>query len=224
MTTPYRSFAFTIRPKMGQQPKDDSVILDYITKNWDYGFAWAEKTDEARHIHAQVWSEEPRFKGNLTSRLKKLQSRYDADWSPASSKVLTMGVKIAYSSAFTESYSQKDDAVLLLNSPPEDETDFYPSVEEQTAVKEKACAADARLHSLYELYQEWEQKEPIPSIQNIALFLSWATFTARKIRFTLNSRDRQQLAQGLRCYIIGGGGVHLFLTKDDADNIDLYIH
>ena len=134
-----------------------------------------------------------------------------------------MGVKIAYSAHFTEQYSQKPDAVLLYNQPPEHEEDYYPSQEEQDAVKEKASAADTRLHSLMELYKEWEHNEPIPSIQNIAHFLSWATFTSRKIRFSLSARDRQQLAQGLRCYIIGSGGINLFLTKEDAENIDLYI-
>lgn len=223
MTTPYQSFAFTIRPKNGQLPKDDTIIIDYVSKNWDYGFIWAEKTDEARHLHCQVWSDEPRFKGNLTSRLKKLQAKYDTDYSPAAAKVLAMGVKIAYSAHFTEQYSQKPDAVLLYNQPPEHEDDYYPSQEEQDAVKEKASAADTRLHSLMELYKEWEHNEPIPSIQNIALFLSWATFTSRKIRFSLSARDRQQLAQGLRCYIIGSGGISLFLTKEDAENIDLYI-
>lgn len=223
MTTPYQSYAFTIRPKNGQLPVNDAYIINYVKNNWSFGFIWAEKEDEARHIHAQVWSDEPRFKGNLTSRLKKLQSRYDPDWSPASAKVLAMGVKIAYSAHFTESYSQKPDAVLLYNSPPEEENNYYPSIEEQNKVQEKANAPDTRLHSLYELYQEWEHKEPLPSIQNIALFLSWATFTARKIRFTLNARDRQQLAQGLRCYIIGSGGISLFLTKEDAENIDLYV-
>lgn len=104
----YRSFAITIRPKHGVAK--DSPLEQAIERQlyrYKYQLFAYEMEDTDRHLHAQIWSEEPKRRSDIVKQFQRIQSRHDPDWSPAASKVLANGIKVAYNDDFL-TYILKD--------------------------------------------------------------------------------------------------------------------
>ena len=196
----YNSYAFTIRPRQGVSEEIQFEFEKYIVKNFKYYFLCAEKQDEERHLHGQVWMENSRKKGDFTKSLKRVQERTDPDWSPASAKVLASGVKIAYSRDWIEEYLAKEDD-WILNNPPGLENKFYPTKEEQESVRAKANAVDPGFHHWSVLYKESQYSELPLTKETVGKWFHDAMFVSKKIKVQIDPKRRIQNRDCLFQYI-----------------------
>lgn len=222
MDKSYKSWAFTIRPRDGVE-KDSPLqvaIIKWCMKQ-DYYFLCAEGIDEARHLHGQIWVDEPRDKGTINKSLERICEKHVTTWDTAQKKVLRGGTKIAYSSDFIETYLSKEDN-WILNACPENEEDYYPSEEEQTKVKNAANAADKKYNRLSQKF-----KEANPDWMNYACavdrryltakFLSDAMFKSKTEMVIQDKRNRVALCQCLTAYIWETRDISMFMTDNEYE-------
>ena len=214
----FNSYAFTIRPRSGVGEEIQFKFEKFLTKNFKYYFLCAEKEDEARHLHGEVWFEKSRKKGDFVKSLKRVHERCDPEWSPASVKGLASGVKIAYSKEWIEDYLTKEDD-WILNNPPDYEDKYYPSQEEQESVKAKANAVDHTFHHWSELYKESEYSQLPLSTENVAKWFHDAMFVSKKIKVQVDPKKRIQNRDCLYQYIKANpqSWKSTFQSKAEAD-------
>lgn len=201
----FKSYAFTVRPRNGLSEELECRITSWLKKQ-DYAFAVTEMSAEAKHLHGQIFCNEPRVKGAVQLSLERIQEKYDPDWDPASKKVLRRGVRIAYNGDFIEEYLNKEDSSVIYNSPPEEESSYYPSEEEQTKVKELSNAVDKRLHTISNLYRDWKSKNKdiakvILREQRISMFLYDSWYISKTIPTLSNIKFEKELLRRVRNYI-----------------------
>lgn len=200
----YNSYCFTIRPKGGVQADGplEQALIKFLKKAYPYYFLCAEKEDECRHLHGQMWRNKSLLKGDFKKALERIQKKHDPDWSGSASKVLAGGIKIAYSKDFIEEYLTKEDN-WLLNNPPENEEIFYPSQEEQDRVKKKANATDIKYHSWSVMYEDWSKDNMIESVtkQSVSEFFHDVMFVSKKIMVQQDPRKRVQMRNCLYYYL-----------------------
>jgi hypothetical protein len=69
----FKSYGITIRPKCGVNEELQNNLLEKINKfkNLDSCFMISEKEGIERHLHIQVWFNEPRRKGDLKKTIRK---------------------------------------------------------------------------------------------------------------------------------------------------------
>lgn len=220
----YNSFAFTVRPKNGmiKESKLENAILSWCKKQ-DYYFICAEKEDEARHLHGQIWNYKSSNKAVIVRALKRMYENHLEDCDPAQLKVLSSGVKIAYSKDWIEEYLTKEDG-WLLNNPPEHEDLFYPSLEEQEKVKSSSNAVDKYFHRVSEMFKEYYPeykllKDKWSRIHKVSEFLNDAMFKSKTLMVIREKRKKVELQENLRYYIWEGGGLFDFMSKDDESII-----
>lgn len=199
----FKSFCITVRPKAGLHGSYAEAIEKYIRKQKYFVYNY-EKEDEARHIHAQIFFDDPVRKSNIQTALKRIAEKHDENWNPASRKVLVSGVKIAYSDNFMDNYITKDSEVEMLNwNPPVDTEPYYPTKEEQEKVKAKANAKDQYFHRLSEL---WNEKNKdyiihINTLKDIGLFIYDQMFVDKTIPVVRDDRQRKQIVKAAMHYI-----------------------
>lgn len=204
----YNSFCFTIRPKSGVKLHGplEQEIIKYLKKCYPYYFLCAEKEDESRHLHGQVWRYKSLKKGDFKKALERKQKANDPDWNQASSKVLAGGIKIAYSKDFIEEYLTKEDN-WLLNNPPDNEELFYPSQEEQERVKSKANAVDIKYHNWKVMYEDWNKvcmyESEYVTMKRVSEFFHDAMYVSKKVMVQMDPRKRIQMRNSLYYYIRG---------------------
>lgn len=220
----YNSFTFTIRPRCGVGEEIQQIFEKFLIKNFEFHFLCAEMEDEARHLHGQVWFPNSRKKGDFKKTLQRVQEKCDPDWSPASSKVLAGGIKIAYSSNWVEEYLTKEDG-WILNNPPEYEDKYYPSQEEQESVKAKANAVDSAFHHWSVLYKESQFNDLPLSKESVAMWFHDAMFCSKKIRVQIDSRKRIQNRDCLYHYLRENpdGWKCTFKSKAEKDSEQLIL-
>ena len=199
----FKSYCITVRPKAGLHGSYAEAIEKYIRKQKYFVYNY-EKEDEARHIHAQIFFDDPVRKSNIQTALKRIAEKHDKDWDPASRKVLVSGVKIAYNDNFMDNYITKDSEVETLNwNPPADTEDYYPSEAEQNAVQARANARDQYFHRLSEL---WHLRYPdytvhSNTLKDIGLFIYDQMFIDRMIPVIRDDRQRKQIVKAAMHYI-----------------------
>lgn len=160
------------------------------------GFLVAEKEQEARHLHGQLFFPNGKRKFDLAKVLIKIQDTTD----PAEVRVLKQGIKIAYSDDFYTEYTNKPDSIMIIDKFIQDSEDYYPSQEEQDKVKARARAIDAKYHHLKEL---WDEQEEPPHLnqQNITLFLYKLMYVDKKINVISDKKCFNQTAKSMFHYI-----------------------
>ncbi len=221
----YNSFAFTVRPTNGliKGSNLENAIISWCKKQ-DYYFLCSEKEDEARHLHGQIWNYNSSNKSVVTRALKRMYEKHLEDCNPAQLKVLSSGVKIAYSKDWTEEYLSKEDG-WLLNNPPEQEHLFYPSLEEQEKVKASTNAVDKYFHRLSELfkdkYPEYKTFKNDYYKEKVIDFLNDAMFISKTITVIREKRKRIELRDSLHYYLFGGSR-HAFMTQEEIEKSDSY--
>jgi len=219
----FRSYCITVRPKNGLHGSYAEAIEKYIRKQTYYVYNY-EKTDEARHIHAQIWFEEAVRKTNIQTALKRIAEKQDPDWGPASRKVLVSGVKIGYSDAFFEEYIQKDGQVQMENwNPPTDTDQYYPTEEEQSKAQAKANCKDSYFFHLKELWHENNPGYDLHQFTNvdIAEFYYQQMFQAKTIAVIRDAKQRKQISKALNHYIYPYEFAWKEMVLSDKD-IELY--
>lgn len=215
----YKSFCITVRPRGGLHGEYDEAVVKYIRKQLYYVYNY-EKEAEARHIHAQIFFDEPVRKSNVQTALKRIAEKHDKDWSPSSRKVLVSGVKIAYNDNFMDNYITKDGDINLENYKPPDATqDYYPSEEEQAQAIAQAGAVDQKFHRLKQLW-ELEHEEYIEhqkTLKDVGHFIYKLMFEDKLIDVIADDRRRKQLVKALTHYIFpyNSSVMNYMFTQED---------
>ena len=219
MTNAYKSWGFTVRPKNGveKDSKLENAILTWCKKQ-DFHFLCAEGEEECRHLHGQIWLDNPREKGEVQKALQRIYERI-IEPSPAEIKVLRSGVKIAYSKDFVENYLSKEDSWISLD-PPCDEEKYYPSKEEQEKVKNSANAVDKKYHRYSEMFKETykEYKNIFGELKRkttIAKWLGNQMFKEKTIPVIADKKHRTQLLECLKAYIWEESQISMWITEKD---------
>ena len=187
-----------------------------------------EMENEARHLHGQIWIKEGRARGEIVRSVKRICERTIEDWNTAQAKVLSQGVKIAYSDWY-ESYLENaekksgDKLNVVCENIPDKTEEFYASEEEQEKIRDSTNAVDKRYHKLAEDFKEWWKddlnKKKYTRIyrENVALFLGDCMFVKKTIPVCADSRLSKQLCNALYLYITRDTGMAHFLTKNQME-------
>lgn len=215
----YRSYCLTVRPRDGITETTVSQIKDWLRK-CDYGVAVLEKENEARHLHAQIWLNKPRARGDICKQIQRICERSIDEWDRAQLKVLRQGVKIAYSDWYldylTENDMKTDEANIVYYSPPDYPTTFYPTEEEQDEIQSLKTAVDPRFCKLEQDYRKWLISKGVVncSIHSVSMFLADSMFLSKTMKVILHQRDRKALATCLYAYAACDDNKYLFMDKD----------
>lgn len=211
----YKSYAITISPSIEVEGKIQHDLTQWLNKQ-DYAFAVIEGgsgKEQKRHLHAQVFYDEPREKGSLTKALKRIVLKNDAE----AKTHIAVKIKISYNDDFIDEYMTKDITELIRDEIPENTSDYYPSEEEQKKVKEKSNAVDPTYHYWKELWDDYEKKSEEPSLVEIARFLANMMFVEKKIKVISDKKHRVEKTKSLWMYINSYSKVEEFLTKEDYE-------
>lgn len=217
----FKSFCITVRPRNGLHGGYAEAVEKYIRKQIHYVYTY-EKEEEARHIHAQIWFDEPVRKANIQTALKRIAEKHDKDWSAPARKVLVSGVKIAYSDNFMDNYITKDGEIDMDHyNPPDDTEKFYPTKEEQEKAIAEAECADKTFHKLKQIW-ELENPEYIEhqkTLKDIGLFIYKLMFETKVIAVIKDDRQRKQLVKALTHYIFpyNQSAVSYMFTQEDQN-------
>lgn len=219
MRTYYKSFALTIRPRSGITDVTIEAFKNWLLKQ-TYSVAVTEMTDEARHLHAQIWLDEGRTKDDVAKQVKRICERTIGDWDAAQSKVLRGGIRIAYSDWYLEYLVDNEEKGcveldnIITNSPPDRTECYYPSEEEQEQVKAISQSADPRFLKMEQecsKYLEINKKEL--TIKNVARWLAYAMFDERSMKVLVQQRDRTAICKTLFAYMSKSDNIELFVEK-----------
>lgn len=167
----YRSYCFTVRPLQGLSKETESLILRWLRKQHK-AFATIEGEDEARHMHGQIWLEEPRERGKINQSLKRICEKSINGWSAVEAKVLSKGTRIAYSDWF-DSYLDNDlkkshnFKYIVINNPPDKTEEYYPSLTEQEKIQEEARAVDKQMHRWEQAWFDYRESKYFNNSKNI---------------------------------------------------------
>ncbi len=218
----FSSFAITICPKDGISDLTISKIVIWLKKQ-PYSVAVIEKDDEARHLHAQIWLDQPRAKGDGSKQLQRICEAKIEDFDIAQKKVMRGGIKIAYSDWYEDYLLDNDEKVdparILIDSPPEQSLKFYPTEEEQEATQALANAVSPQMLRLEQGYFNFRSSphrygEEEVTLRRVGAYLAWSMFDARTEKVLLQKRDRVNLCKTLFLYINKSMDTEEFLAED----------
>jgi len=215
----YRSYCITVRPLQGISDKTSGEIVKWLTK-CEYSFAVLEMQDECRHLHAQIWLDKPRARGDICKQLQRVCERTIDDWDRAQLTVLRKGVRISYSDWYLDYLAENElkdtPPNIILSNPPSMTMDFYPTEEEQENIQSLKTAVDPRFCKLEIDFLEWLGERTITH-DRVCHFLAEAMFVNRTIKVILQQRDRKALATSLHAYISKSTDIYLFKAKDKEE-------
>ncbi len=211
----FRSYCLTIRPRDGITDDTTQQITKWLTK-CHHAVAVLEKSEHERHLHAQIWTDTPKARGDICKQVQRICERSIKEWDTAQLKVLRSGVKIAYSDWYLDYLVENDDKEppnIIVNNPPEKTMDYYPTEEQQEDIQTMKQAVDPRFADLEIKCRDYLGEKPITE-RTVASFLADAMFKSRTIKCVIQQRDRVALAKTLYAYMSKSDDIYLFLTKD----------
>lgn len=217
----YKSYCFTIRPRLGLTELTEEAIVKWLKKQ-PYGYATIEKQFEARHLHGQIWLDEPRMRGVVNKSLRLICEKTIDDWNSAQAKVLSNGTKIAYDDFYTSYLIDKETKIgdivnCVYDKVPDRTEEYYPTEEEQEAVKKSSNAIDKRYHKLNEDYIKWEKYEKDWTLMNVSLFIEDMMFRSKTIPVIQDSRVCRQVVKCLHAYHYKMMNLNHFMGKNDLE-------
>jgi len=222
-----KSYCITVRPKNGLSVETQTELVKWFCKQDGY-HAVIEMENEARHLHGQIWIEAGRNRGEIVRSVKRICERTIEDWNAAQAKVLSGGVKIAYSDWY-ESYLENaekksgDKVNVICEKVPDKTEDFYASEEEQLKLKDSCNATDKRFHKLSVDFKDWYEKQDDKDksyrveIEDVGYFVGESMFKMKSIPVIADTRCCKQLVKALHQYITERVDITSFLTKEQYD-------
>lgn len=221
----YRSFGITIRPRGGLTDVLQTALKAYCAK-CNYASMITEKEDSEKHAHIQVWCNDGKYKGDVKRAFVRICEKYIDDWDIAQKKYCIY-IKICYNN-WIENYCEDndikiDDNEIIYDNKPLYDEEFYPSMEEQDAVKSKINAVDKYYHDLSIKFNDWILDNNSDKILDnitigiIAKFLAWAMFDEKIIKVKKDKRDRINLCRNLYLYVSKNASAFDFLNKEDEE-------
>lgn len=218
-----------MRPRGGLKEHYDEALTKWIKKQ-QYSVYSYEGEQESRHLHGQVWYDEPKRKADIQKALTRIAERKDTQWDSASRKVLVGGVKIAYNNSFMDNYITKEKDHDYYN-PPLRPDDYYPSEEEQAQVMKRANAKDHYFHKLSEMWgdKELQASTHIEAIEEIGLWYYQQMYQEKTIPVISDTRVFKQKINSLIHYLypMKFDVENMILTKDQQEakkNINDYLN
>lgn len=221
----FRSFAATFRPREGI---NDDAISSYLKWFEDKKvFACLEKEGHERHIHFQIWFDEPKRRVDVDKQIKRIAKRH-TEWDDATAKHAVM-TRIAYNdwylSYLSENELKPEDPNIIYNNVPASTIEYYPSEEEDELMKARIAASDSFYHELKEKWDVYSSEKDIsnPTLRHIAEYLHYRQHIIKDMRVTRDKKNAQALVHTLHMYITGDFQIDWWIaqTKQDkiADNI-----
>lgn len=217
----YRSYCLTIRPLNGITDLTINEVVKFISKQ-EGCIAVTEKETNERHLHAQIWLEKPKARGDISKQLQRICERTIPDWDTSQLKVLRNGIRIAYSDWYMDyllengdkgAYLPMDHENIKVNKVPEQTMQYYPTEEEQNAVQILKNAVDPRFAKMELDFNEWRDDKDI-TLSLVALFIADSMFKSRTIKVIQHTRDKVALTQSLYLYVTKSTDTDTFLPKD----------
>lgn len=129
-----KSFGITVRPRNGITNDTLDLCVEWLNKQ-DYAWGCIEVLNDdlsTRHLHAQIWLDEPRARGEVRRSIDRICER-STDWDSEQKKVLSKGIKMCYSDWYMDYMRGKDDfdeSCIVADKTPANADSFYPSAEE----------------------------------------------------------------------------------------------
>jgi hypothetical protein len=189
-------------------------------KKWfskcDYASAVLEMENESRHLHAQIWSNTPKARGDICKAAQRICERSVKDWDNAQLKVLRSGVKIAYSDwylDYLEENDLKEPPNIIYSNVPALTMEFYPTEEDQLNLQTMKTAVDPRFANL-EIQCLAFLGDRTVTEKSVASYLADAMFVTRTIKVVIQQRDRIALAKSLYAYVSKSTDIYNFLPKE----------
>lgn len=213
----YKSFCFTLRPAEGATTDLDDAVIKWFKKY--KGFLCAEKEGVERHLHGQIFFEEPKSRGDVNKQLTNMCERVVKDWNSQQNYVMRRGTRIAYNDDFVDEYLSKEDQHLYSDLP-DNTSEYYPTKEEQEKVQKKSNAVDQRFHQwetdfLESEYNELFQKKNIQLY--VSQFLENMMFNIRKYPVVVCPKKRKEYAKALYLYIVKCNTGENTMYKDEYE-------
>jgi len=211
----FRSYCLTVRPLDGISDETTNQIKKWLSK-MPYAVAVLEKETHERHLHAQIWCDTPKARGDICKQVQRICERSIKEWSSAQLKVLRSGVKIAYSDWYLDylvDNSDKEPPNIIINNPPGKSMEYYPTEEEQEDIQTLKTAVDPRFADLEIKCRDYLGERTITE-RTVASFLADAMFNQRTLKCVIQQRDRIALAKTLFAYMSKSTDIYLFLPKE----------
>lgn len=220
----FKSFCVTCRPRGGISEETTDEIYKWLQRHPSFAYAVLEMEGEAKHLHAQLWYDEPKYKGDITKQLVRICERTIPDWDTSQKKVLSSGTKVAYNDwylNYLENNDLKQAPHIILDKPPAISSPYYPTEEEQEKVKTLTHAVDQRFAKLELDYLAFAKEYELPdTIDSIAKYLYDAMFISRSIKVVINPRDRVAMTTALYHYVCKSEDLSLFIQKPTKSKSD----
>ncbi len=212
----FRSYCLTIRPRDGITDATVEQCKKWLSK-CDYAVAVLEMENESRHLHAQIWTDTPKARGDICKTVQRICERSIKDWDQSQLKVLRSGVRIAYSDWYldylTENDLKTEPPNILYEHVPPKTLDFYPTEEDQQNIQTMKTAVDPRFADLEIKCLAFLGERQV-TVKSVASFLADAMFVSRTLKCVIQQRDRVALAKTLHAYMAKDTNIYLFLEKD----------
>lgn len=218
----YRSFGITIRPRCGLTDVLQTALSAYLSK-LEFASMVVEKSGIEKHCHVQIWCE-PKYKGDVKKQFLRLCERHLNDWDSAQKKYCVC-IRVCYNCWISDYCIENesklvsdDNSEIIMNNIPLNESDYYPTEEEQEAAIIKANAHDSRYANMHDLFNQWCDPDEAITLAYVAKFLAWAIYNdGKKLTVPLDKRARTNLCKNLYLYISKSASVEDFLSEKDYD-------
>lgn len=220
----YSSYAITFRPRGGLSDKTEEACVKWLKKQ-DFYFAVTEMDAEARHLHAQVWFNEPRARGEVCTAIQRIGDRTIDDWDKAQVTVMRGGVKIATSDwhidYLLECEKKNELPNVIADHPPENTIPFYPTEEEQEAVRAESNAVDKMMFKLEKMFLERHDETESYTLKQVQAFMANMMYNERTICVITDNKRLSGICKGLFHYLNKSTGwqacATLYEIKEEAE-------
>lgn len=221
----YKSLGVTINTGNGIDDEFKEKILKQSLKLTPYVHMIAEKENEKKHLHFQLWFDEGKTKGDIKTKYSRICSKYP--WYTEFHKKNCVVVKICYSN-WIEIYCEENEEKKLDKSQelykciPKNPYDYYPSEAEQEKALNKCIAVDKKFFQWAEDFKESEFFNERIILDDVACFLFNMMFVSKKYQVIIDKKARVQNAECLYHYINGKYNREFMMTKEEAINNATY--
>lgn len=190
----FKTFAITLRPRSGVSDDDILKFTQYWKKKSEFYHIVTEKLGSAKHIHAALFLKKESSRSNVCQLMKQTFDHLDE----SEKSVMLKGIKVLYSNSFIDTYMDKDDDTVVVESNlPESGTleSWYPRKEEIPVKGSKNKSA--YLHELESLWYKYQPTTQEINTMEARNFLYNMMYNKREINYIKNDRDIFQMARHL---------------------------
>lgn len=221
----YKSIGITINTGNGIDKDFLAKILKQSLKLTPFVHMIAEKEGAEKHLHFQLWFEDGKTLGDIKTKYQRLCSK--ETWWSDNHKKYCVFTKICYNNwieHYCEENEQKNGEAteLIHEKSPENPYDFYPTEEEQDKALAKSVAVDKKFYQWAEDFKNSKFCKEEILLDDTCAFLFDMMFVSKKYQIIIDKKARVQNGECLYHYIRGQYSRSFMMTKDEADNQQLY--